>query len=73
MSRSTALVPVPFYPPVRTGTGSFFNFGTRSTRPLLIEQQVRTVASEPDEGMAYNRIGRVVGNPMVGTLVSIYV
>ena len=73
MAESTALVPVPFYPPVRTGTGSFFNFGATSTRPLLIEQQARTVVSEPDEGMAYNRIGCVVGNPMVGTLVSIYV
>ncbi|MBC2710884.1 MAG: hypothetical protein HGJ94_07775 [Desulfosarcina sp.] len=73
MAETAALVPVPFYAPVRTDTGLFFNFGKTPRRPLLIEQQARTVAPEADEGMAYSWDGRFIADRLMGTLVNIYV
>lgn len=73
MSESTALVPVPFYPPVRTGTGSFFNFGEQSRRSLPLDRAVRTVAPRPDGAMAYRRDGLFVDPVRIGTRVNLYV
>lgn len=73
MPESTALVPVPFYAPVRTGTGAFFIFGELSRRPLLLEQPVGTVSPEPDEGAAYSRDGSFLADTRIGTRVNIYV
>ena len=72
MAEFAALVPVPFYPPVRTGTGSSFNFGETTRRPLLSESRVRILASEPDEGLAYSRNGHFVADTRIGWLVNIY-
>jgi hypothetical protein len=72
MSESTALVPVPFYPPVRSGAGALFKFGERPGRPLFREQAVRTIASRPDEGMAYRRDGLLVDDACIGTRVNVY-
>jgi hypothetical protein len=73
MAESVALVPIPFYPPVRTGTGTFFTFGESSSRPVLLEQQVRTAAPEPDDGLIYSGGGRLVADLWIGTRVNIYV
>ncbi|BBO70724.1 hypothetical protein DSCA_46540 [Desulfosarcina alkanivorans] len=73
MSESTALVPVPFFAPVRAGADSSFKFGEPTGGPLLLEQGGRTVASEPDDGMAYRRDGRLVGDACIGMIVNLYV
>ena len=73
MAESTALVPIPFYPPVRTGTGAFFKFGESSRRPILLERQVRRIAPEPDDGLIYSGGGRLVADWRVGTRLNIYV
>ena len=73
MAESTALVPIPFYPPVRTGTGTLFNFDELSRRPVLLERQARTAAPEPDDVLAYSGEGRLVADWHIGTRVNIYV
>lgn len=70
MSESTALVPVPFYAPVRVGS---YKFGERSNGVLLIEQVAREVAHEPDDGMAYRRDGRYAGDAHIGRIINVYV
>ncbi|MBR9987334.1 MAG: hypothetical protein KFF68_15630 [Desulfosarcina sp.] len=73
MAESAALVPIPFYPPVRTGNGTFFTFGESSRRLALLERQVRTAAPEPDDGLTYSGGGRLVADSWIGTRVNIYV
>ena len=73
MAESAALVPIPFYPPVRTGTGTLFKFGESFRRPVILKQQVRTVSSEPDDGLIYSGGGRLVADWRIGTRVNIYV
>ena len=73
MAESVALVPVPFYAPVRTGTGSFFQFGEPSRHPVLLERQAHTVAPEPDDGLTYSGGGRFIADTRIGTRVNIYV
>lgn len=72
MSSSTALVPVPFYPPARRGSGSFFRFGVAQRRPLLIERRQRSAVIEAEQGLAYDRQGRLTADGHVGRLVDIY-
>jgi hypothetical protein len=72
MTESTALVPVPFYPPVRAGTGALFKFGERPGHPPLREYAVRTVAPGPGKGMAYRRDGLFVDDAHIGTRVNVY-
>lgn len=73
MAESAALVPVPFYPPVRTGAHAFFKFGDPYRRPWPSQPQVRTVAPEMDTGAAYTRSGRFLTDGLVGLHVNIYV
>lgn len=73
MPESAALVPVPFYAPVRVGTGSSFKDGKTYRRPLLLEQRVRVIASEPDDGLAYHRDGRFITESRIGIRVNLYV
>lgn len=73
MPESAALVPVSFYAPVRVGTGSSFKDGKTYGRPLLLEQLVRTIASEPDEGLVYHRDGRCIAETRIGIRVNLYV
>ena len=73
MAESAVLVPMPFYPPVRAGTGTLFTFGESSRRPVLPERQVLAGASEPDDGLIYNGGGRLVADLWVGTRVNVYV
>ena len=73
MAKSAALVPIPFYAPVRTGTGTLFKFGESSKRPVVLRQQLRTVASEPDDGLIYSGGGCLVADLRIGTRVNIYV
>jgi hypothetical protein len=72
MSQSAALVPVPFYPPVRTAAGSRRQFGTVPERPLVRTRQRPTAAAEPDGGAAYNRDGFFIADPWIGTRVDVY-
>jgi len=73
MSQSAALMPVPFYPPARTGTGSFLNFRAAARRPpLLVERRRRAAVAVPDQGLAYDREGRLLADVRTGTLLSIY-
>lgn len=72
MAESASLVPVPFYAPVQTGTGTFFKYGETPGRPLLLEQQARTPANEPDECMAYSQNGCFVADTRIGTRVDVY-
>ncbi len=72
MAESVALVPVPFYAPVRTGTSPFFHFGEPSRRLVLLERQAHPDASEPDEGLTYNSGGRFAADTRIGTRVNIY-
>lgn len=73
MADSAALVPIPFYAPVRTGTGTLFKFAESSRRPVLFKQQVRTVAPEPDDCLIYSGGGRLVADLQTGTRINIYV
>ena len=73
MSQSTALVPIPFYAPVCTGTGLSFNFGEASNGRLLMVPGDRTVSTGPDEGPAYRRDGFLVEDSCIGRIVNLYV
>ena len=73
MAESTALVPVPFHAPVRTGIGAYFKFRETSKPPLLLDQQVAAITPDGDEAMAYRRDGGLSADPHMGTLVNIYV
>ena len=73
MAESAALVPIPFYAPVRTGAGTLFKFGESFRRPVILKQPVRTVSSEPDDCLIYSGGGRLVADWRVGTRVNIYV
>jgi hypothetical protein len=73
MAKSAALVPIPFYAPVRSVTGTLFKFGESSRRPVLLERQVWTVAPEPDDVLAYSGEGCLVADWHIGTRVNIYV
>lgn len=73
MAESAARVPIPFYPPVRTGTGALLTFGRPSRRPLLLEQQTQINAPEADDGMAYRRDGRLLSDTRIGMWLNIYV
>jgi hypothetical protein len=74
MSQSAALVPVPFYPPARTGTGSLSSFVTAERRPLLLERQQQTAVNVamPAHGMAYDREGSLIADLHIGRLLNIY-
>ena len=73
MAESVTLLPAPFFAPVPTGTGSLLTFGPRVKRPLLLKQLTRTSAPELDEGTAYDRDGRFIADPPIGTRVNIYI
>lgn len=73
MAESAALVPVPFFAPVKTGTGPFFTFGETPGRPVLLDRPVRTIASESDGGLTYSGGGRFVSDSRIGTRVNVYV
>ena len=73
MADSAALVPIPFYPPVRTGAGTLFKFGESFRRPVILKPQARTAAPEPDDVLAYSGEGRLVADWHIGTRVNIYV
>jgi hypothetical protein len=73
MAESVALVPVPFYAPVRTGTSPFFHFGEPSRHLVLLARQAYPVAPEPDEGLIYSDGGRFTADIRIGTRVNIYV
>ena len=73
MAESAALVPVPFYPPVRSGTDTLFTFGESSGGPVLFEPPMLTAAPEPDDGQTYSGGGRLVADAWIGTRVNIYV
>jgi hypothetical protein len=72
MSSSAALVPIPFYPPARSGSGSFFRFGMGERRPLLIERRQRSAAVEAEQALAYNREGCLTVDWHIGRLLDIY-
>lgn len=72
MAESAALVPVPFYAPVKTGTGLFSTFGETFRRPVLLDRPVRTITPEPDDGLTYSGGGRFVAEARIGTRVNIY-
>ncbi len=73
MAESAALVPIPFYPPVRSGAGTLFTFGESSRGPVRLAQPVRTASPEPDDGLIYSGGGRLVADLWIGTRVNIYV
>jgi hypothetical protein len=72
MADSTALVPIPFYAPVRTGTTTLFKFSESSGRPVPLSQPMRTVAPEPDDALIYSGSGRLVADSWIGTRLNIY-
>jgi hypothetical protein len=76
MSNPAALVPVPFYAPVRTDTGNagpFFNFSQSPGRITRAESRERSAAPEMDAGLMYNQRGVCFGDPQVGGIVNIWV
>jgi len=73
MAESALLVPVPFYPPVRTGAGTFFKFGEKSRHPALFEPRAHMVAPETDEGFTYSGCGCFITEALIGTRLNIYV
>ncbi|BBO77991.1 hypothetical protein DSCW_54080 [Desulfosarcina widdelii] len=75
MAESAALVPVPFFPPVRTDTGAFYKYEDASTPPWPMQGGVKLDAAAPSRatGTAYARDGSLVFDGPVGTRVNIYV
>lgn len=74
MEDSTALVPVPFYPPVRSAANAWFKFNSPSRRPWPGKEQVRAVVSKVDAGVVYyTSNGLLMADVRVGTLVNIYI
>lgn len=73
MAESTALVPVLFHAPVRTGIGAYLKFRETSKPPLLLTQQVVTITPDGDEAMVYRRDGGLSADTHIGALVNIYV
>jgi hypothetical protein len=76
MPNPAALVPVPFYAPVRTdpgNAGKFFNFSQSPGRITRAERQQRSVAPEVDAGLMYNHKGLCFGDARVGGIVNIWV
>lgn len=72
MSENAALVPVPFYAPVWTGTGSPFKYSESPRRLLPVERQDRTVLPEAGSGLVYNRDAHYTDDTRLGLLVNIY-
>ena len=73
MAESAALVPVPFYAPVRIDSLMEFNSDGTSRHQWGRETQPRTFDAEPKAGPVYTRSGRVWTDDRLGTLVDIYV
>ena len=75
MAESAALVPVPFFPPVRTDTGALYQYEDAPTPPWPLQDGVRpnAVPSSRAAGTAYARDGLLVFDEPVGTRVNIYV
>jgi hypothetical protein len=73
MTESVALVPVPFYAPVRTGTSPFFQFGETSRHLVPLARQAHPVAPETDDGLTYSGSGCFTADTRIGTRVNIYV
>ncbi|PID40853.1 MAG: hypothetical protein CR984_01125 [Proteobacteria bacterium] len=73
MAESAALVPVPFYPPVRYGAGIFQQNDFTSTPRAPVEAQTEVVFSETDRFQAYGRDGEMTRNPLLGRYVDIYI
>lgn len=76
MSNPAALVPVPFYAPVRTptgNTGTAFNFNPMSDRTRSDARQDQFLASEVQTKGVYDQRGWFAGNPWIGRIVNIWV
>jgi hypothetical protein len=73
MAESAALVPVPFYAPVRIDASMAFNPGRTSRYQWGRYAQPRTIDAEPEASPVYTRSGRVWTDEQVGTRVDIYV
>jgi len=75
MAESAALVPVPFFPPVRTETGALYNYEDASNPPWPLQVGAQPDAAAPSRktGTAYARDGSLVFDGTVGTRVNIYV
>ena len=72
MTETAALVPIPFYAPVYTGTGAFDPYHNALPRPLAQPPTPQTARSDPMALLAYSREGRLIGDGTVGALVDIY-
>ena len=73
MSLSVALLPVPYDPTARSGSGALKRYvpGTRAVRRQRLP--LRTTDAEPEEpGMAYSSRGRLVSDSQLGIWVDIY-
>ena len=73
MAESAALVPVPFYAPVRIDALMEFKSGGTSRQQWVRETRPWSINAEPEVGPLYTRSGRVWTDEQVGTLVDIYV
>ena len=73
MSHSVALVPAPFYAPVRTGTGSLPAFGERDRLLRRLRMPARLPPPPHAEGgLIYGRDGCLVVDGNVGGRVDVY-
>jgi hypothetical protein len=73
MTESAALVPVPFYAPVRIDALVDFKSDGTARRQWGSETRPQMIDVEPEAGPLYTRSGRVWTDDRVGILVDIYV
>ena len=76
MSDPTALVPVPFYPPVRPDAGNadaFTNLSQRARRIPHVARQVQSATPEGEARPVYDQRGLWVRESQLGWIVNIWV
>ncbi len=74
MPHTAALVPAPFYAPVRTDAAPLPTVGERARSPGRLRFSARRPPRvDADDGLIYRRDGCLVGDGSVGRRVNLYV
>ena len=76
MSVHAPLIPVPFYAPVRIGSGDagpFEHVGQRPRREKRVARQHRSAMPDMDTELVYDQRGRCLGDPRLGWVINLWI